>query len=82
MVTYFGMNEKVGIRYMGNEKQSELSPQTQELLDHEIKKSLNDSYDRAKNILKTHSRELKLLANALLDKETLDAEQIKKIIEN
>lgn len=80
MVKYYGMNESVGIRYM-EEKKGELSEHTQEILDQEIKKYLEDSYKRAKHILNTHSRELKLLAEALLDKETLDADQIKKIIE-
>ncbi len=73
------MNEKIGIRVF-DENQDELSPQTKEVLDQEIKRYLQESYDRAKSILKTHSHELKLLADALIDKETLDADQIKKII--
>ena len=84
MVRYFGMNETVGIRYLNEEGRngSELSPQTQEVLDQEIKKYLDSSYSRAKHILSTHSRELKVIAEALLDKETLDADQIKKLIEH
>lgn len=76
------MNDTVGIRFLGDSKNEELSPQSQEVLDQEIKKYLDNSYTRAKHILNTHSRELKILADALLDKETLDAEQIKKLIEN
>ncbi len=76
------MNEKVGIRVFDGDKNTEdLSPQTQELLDQEIKKQLNDSYERAKSIIKTHSNELKLIADALLKHETLDVDQIKKIID-
>jgi ATP-dependent metalloprotease len=41
---------------------------------------LQESYERAKNILKTHQREHKMLAEALLKYETLDAEDIKAIM--
>jgi ATP-dependent metalloprotease len=49
-------------------------------VDFEIKKILSDSYERAKSILKTHSKEHKALAEALLKYETLDAEDIKAIL--
>lgn len=49
-------------------------------VDHEIKKILSDSYDRAKAILKTHAKEHKALAEALLKYETLDADDIKAIL--
>jgi ATP-dependent metalloprotease len=39
-----------------------------------------ESYERAKNILRTHQREHKMLAEALLKYETLDAEDIKSIM--
>lgn len=85
MVKTYGMSDKIGVRVFPQGEQSlsePLSPQTQELLDQEIKRLLQESYDRAKNILKIHSQELKLLAEALLLHETLDAEQVKRIIEN
>lgn len=83
MVKAYGMSEKIGQRVFAQGEQADgLSPQTQELLDQEIKRLLQESYDRAKNILKTHSQELKILAEALLLHETLDADQIKKLIEN
>lgn len=49
-------------------------------VDYEIKKILSESYERAKAILKTHSKEHKALAEALLKYETLDAEDIKAIL--
>lgn len=49
-------------------------------VDFEIKKILSDSYERAKTILKAHSKEHKALAEALLKYETLDAEDIKAIL--
>lgn len=83
MVKVLGMSEKIGPRVFEDDKNgSVVSPQTQELLDQEIKKMLQESYDRAKSILKTHSVELKLIAEALLAHETLDVDQIKSLIEN
>ncbi len=85
MVKVFGMSEKIGQRFFGSgdpESNNTVSPQTQELVDQEIKKLLQDSYDRAKAILKTHSFELKLIAEALLVHETLDVDQIKSLVEN
>lgn len=40
-----------------------------------------DSYERAKNILKTYSKEHKTLADALLRYETLDAKEIQMVLE-
>lgn len=39
-----------------------------------------ESYERAKAILKAHQKEHKLLAEALLKYETLDADDIKSIL--
>jgi ATP-dependent metalloprotease len=49
-------------------------------VDSEIKRMLSDSYERAKNILKTHAKEHKALAEALLKYETLDADDIRAIL--
>ena len=40
-----------------------------------------ESYERAKSLLKTRSKELKSLAEALLKYETLDAEEVRSILE-
>lgn len=42
---------------------------------------MQDSYERAKNLLKTYSKEHKTLADALLQYETLDAKEIKLVLE-
>ncbi|RNA15596.1 ATP-dependent zinc metalloprotease YME1 -like protein [Brachionus plicatilis] len=81
MVKMLGMSEKIGPRVFDDENKTSLSSSTQELLDQEIKKMLHESYDRAKNILKNHSVELKLIADALMTHETLDVDQIKSLIE-
>ena len=40
-----------------------------------------ESYDRAKAVLKAHNAEFHALAKALLEHETLDADEIKTILE-
>lgn len=84
MVKDWGMSEKVGLRTIESPKglvsSEALGPNTIEAVDTEIKKILSDSYERAKAILKSHSKEHKALAEALLKYETLDAEDIKAIM--
>lgn len=41
---------------------------------------MTESYERAKSILKTHSKEHKALAEALIKYETLDADDVKSIL--
>uniref|UniRef100_A0A8D2BBI7 AAA+ ATPase domain-containing protein n=1 Tax=Sus scrofa TaxID=9823 RepID=A0A8D2BBI7_PIG len=50
-------------------------------LETEIQKVHKDSYERAKHILKTHAKEHKNLAEALLTYETLDAKEIQIVLE-
>lgn len=85
MVREWGMSEKVGLRTIESSKSfgaptEVLAPSTVESVDVEIKKIMNDSYERAKSILKQHAKEHKALAEALLKYETLDAEDIKAIL--
>ncbi|WKY00806.1 hypothetical protein Q1695_015102 [Nippostrongylus brasiliensis] len=88
MVKVFGMSDKVGLRDFTAEdnsnsaliKMSDLSPQTAEAIDKEINQVLQDSYHRAKDILTKHRKEHQLLAEALLEYETLSAEEVKQVI--
>ena len=58
------------------------SEETARKIDAEIKKLIDDSYALAKKLLTEHGEELKLLAEALLEFETLNAEQVKDILEH
>ncbi|XP_063707797.1 ATP-dependent zinc metalloprotease YME1L [Culicoides brevitarsis] len=84
MVKHWGMSEKVGLRTIKSADEmtpgENLSASTIETVDTEIKKILSDSYERAKHILKTHAKEHKALAEALLKYETLDADDVKAIV--
>lgn len=90
MVKRFGMSEKVGVRVFHEEdvdtglsflKLNEVGPATTEMVDAEIKRLLQESYERARVILKAHQTEHKLLAQALLKHETLDVDDVKAIID-
>ncbi|XP_054707959.1 ATP-dependent zinc metalloprotease YME1L-like [Uloborus diversus] len=85
MVKVWGMSDKVGVRTFDEDKNSlivvsELAQSTTEVIDAEIKRILLESYERAKNILKTHSKEHKNIAEALLKYETLDANDVKNLL--
>lgn len=80
------MSEKIGLRVIPDNQGfagrcQDLGPATTELIDSEVTRLLNESYKRAFSLLKVHRRELDLLAEALLNYETLDAEDIRAIIE-
>lgn len=72
-------NFQVGLRSFTDN--SEISPAQREVIDSEIRRLLQESYDRAKNILKQHHTELVNLSQALMKYETLDKEEIKAVLE-
>ena len=79
------MSEKVGLRTVEDNNKSlvsvnELGPQTSELIDAEINRILQESYERAKHILQVHAKEHAAIAEALMKYETLDAEDMKAIL--
>lgn len=90
MVKRFGMSEKVGVRVFHEEdvdtglsflKLNEVGPATTETVDNEIKRLLQESYERARIVLKAHQSEHKQLAQALLKHETLDVDDVRSIID-
>ncbi|CAL8319303.1 unnamed protein product [Arctogadus glacialis] len=79
MVTRFGMCEKLGV--MTYKDLTRQSPETQAVVEQEVRKLLKDSYERARALLKSHAKEHKNLADALLMYETLDAKEIRLVLE-
>uniref|UniRef100_A0A8C7EP33 Peptidase M41 domain-containing protein n=1 Tax=Neovison vison TaxID=452646 RepID=A0A8C7EP33_NEOVI len=80
MVTKFGMNEKLGV--MTYSDTGILSPVTQSAIEQEIRILLRVIIlFFSKHILKTHAKERKNLAEALLTYETLDAKEIQIVLE-
>jgi len=78
MVAKWGMSDKVGKTHFEKEK---MSDDQKRVIDSEVKELLNHSYNNAMNVLKTHQEALHRVANALLENETLSAEEIKLVAE-
>lgn len=57
-----------------------LSPATREQVEREVQKMLNESYGRTREMLVAKRKELDRLAEALVDYETLDKEEVLKVI--
>ena len=90
MVTEYGMSDKLGpVQYEGNHAimTGQLSPektysaQTAQMIDDEVRTLLNEARDKAADIINNNRETHKLIAEALLKYETLDAAQIKSIYE-
>ncbi len=90
MVTQFGMSEVVGPIAVGDREQQiflgreitqrrEVSEKTAELVDEEVKRILHEAYQRARKILEGDMETLHRMARALLERETLDREEIELI---
>ncbi len=91
MVTQWGMSDKLGpLQYeeqqegylgYGASQRTFRSGKTNELIDNEIKSLVEGAHKRATDILKTHEDQLHLLAQALLEYETLSGEEITTLLE-
>ncbi|GAB4858418.1 ATP-dependent zinc metalloprotease FTSH 11, chloroplastic/mitochondrial [Ancistrocladus abbreviatus] len=76
MVTTCGMSDTIGPVHIKERPGSEM----QSRVDAEVVRLLREAYERVKALLKKHERALHALANALLEYETLSAEDIKRIL--
>jgi len=61
-------------------RQRQMSNETAQAIDAEIRKIVEDGYTRAKTVLTEQSHELEALAQALLEYETLSGDEIKKVL--
>ena len=62
-------------------QQKNVSPETAQAIDHEVRQIIDKNYKRAKMILKKHAKELDAMAEALMKYETIDRPQIIDIME-
>ena len=90
MVTQFGFSDQLGNIDYANEQQSYLgsyqgggniSPETQERIDAEVRRIVDEGYETAKRILTEKMDDLHRLANGLLEYETLTGPEIMKVIQ-
>jgi len=79
MVTRFGMSDEVGMVFHDVEK-DKLSPMTKKLIDDEVRKLCEASYQRAKIILTEKRADLDKIAKALLKYETLSGGEIQQVL--
>ena len=91
MVTQFGMSEKLGnitlgrregLIFLGRDilEEKNYSEETARLIDEEVKRIVDEGYAKAKGLLQQSMDKLKLLSNALLEKEVLDGEEVKRLV--
>ncbi len=86
IVTVFGMNERVGNLSFYDSKQSEYaftkpySDHTAMVIDEEVKKIVQECYERTKKLLQEKRKELETIAQELLDKEILFQYDLERLI--
>jgi cell division protease FtsH len=92
MVTQLGMSDVVGPIAIGDRdhevflgreitQHREISEKTAEIVDTEVKRILDDAYSRAYGILSNEIHTLHAMAEALLDRETLDRGEVESLME-
>ena len=83
MIVYMGMSDKLpNLCYYTNEEYSfnrPYSEKTAELIDQEVKRMVNEQYERAKLILSDNKENHNKLAQLLIDKEVIFAEDVEHI---
>jgi cell division protease FtsH len=93
MVCEWGMSEKLGplaygkreeAVFLGRDygsRQQDYSEQTAQEIDQEVRAIIQRQYSRVKDLLGEYRPKLEALARALVERETLDAEEIKAVYE-
>ena len=92
MVTEWGMSDKLGrVRYQGNEEEvflghsvtqtNNMSEETAQLIDDEIRRLIDEGEKTAKRILSENIDDLHTLAKALLEYETLTGAEVKDLLD-
>ncbi|MCW3783931.1 ATP-dependent zinc metalloprotease FtsH [Defluviimonas salinarum] len=88
MVSQWGMSDKLGnINYtstqesfLGSQSHFNASEESREIIDQEVRRLVDEAYDRAKTILKDNWQEMENLAQGLLEYETLTGEDMMRVI--
>ncbi|WP_429232488.1 ATP-dependent zinc metalloprotease FtsH [Inquilinus ginsengisoli] len=91
MVTEWGMSPKLGrLRYSSNGQEvflghsvtqtQNISEETAKIIDEEMRRLIEEAESTARNILTEHIDQLHLLANALLEFETLTGDEVRGLI--
>ena len=92
MIMEYGMSDALGPITLGKKhdqvflgrdlaRDRDYSEEIAKAIDQEIRKTIDDCYQKAQEILEKERSKLEKIAQALLDKETLNAEEIKALVE-
>jgi len=92
MIMEYGMSDKLGPMQFGSSQgqvflgrdighEQNYSDSIAYEIDQEMQNFITSSYERCKDLLIKHSKEMHLIANTLLEKETLELDQITQLIE-
>ncbi|AVH72345.1 MULTISPECIES: ATP-dependent zinc metalloprotease FtsH3 [unclassified Nostoc] len=93
MITRFGMSDRLGPVALGRQQgnmflgrdimsERDFSEETAAAIDEEVRKLVDVAYTRAKEVLVRNRHVLDQLAQMLVDKETVDAEELQEILSN
>jgi cell division protease FtsH len=91
MIMRFGMSEKLGPRVLGRNHdmpflgrdfgtQADYSAEIAREIDDEIRRIVEDAYDRARSVLEEHVDDLHRLSALLIEHETIDREQFERLL--
>ncbi len=93
MVTRFGMSDQLGPVALGRQSGNvflgrdiasdrDFSDETAAVIDEEVRKLVDRAYDRAKEVLTDNRHVLDKLAEVLVEKETVDSEELQVILDS
>ncbi len=93
MVCNWGMSKKLGPQTFGHQEEliflgrevartQDYSDETARMIDEEVNQILRDAMERARTILREKRDKLELLAKTLLEKETLDGEEVEELVKH
>lgn len=91
MVTRFGMSDKLGPVALGRQQgnmflgrdiaaERDFSESTAAIIDQEVRSLVDEAYHRAKQVLTSNRSVLDQLARMLVDKETVDSEELQQLL--
>jgi cell division protease FtsH len=91
MVCQFGMSDKLGMVQYGDNNEyvflgremirsKDYSERIAEEIDAEVKRIIDEGYEKARSLIESHRTNLEMLAQKLLEYETLDGAQVEEIV--
>ena len=93
MVTEWGMSDLLGFQHFGNREEllflgrevsrtNEMSEDTARKIDAEVKRIIDECYQKAVELLTAHRDKLDLLTNLLIERETLDGRDVDDVLQH